>query len=234
MYGCGNMKYGKLGLVVSADDDLSLSIPRIIGTKSVQFKNIVEIKAGIDHSLALNFDYDPDEEASTTQNRGAKMFTFGQDKLGVLGQGKRGVSIVGIPYMIKNVEFYFHAEQRNQNVDPYKLPKVIAQHNVLKNKKSAEVVDVRFTEDAIFCKTNHGKIIYAGSLKYDSPKPEDDKGKSSSKQNERGYTQLKLFRFSEEKPVSFVATGLKHLILIAHGKAYAMGDNTYKQCGVVA
>jgi Regulator of chromosome condensation (RCC1) repeat len=122
VYGCGSLKNGKLGLLVNAQEELSLSVPRLIGQKSILFKNIVEVKAGYEHTLALNYEID-DSRESLASNKQGTIFTFGISAQGVLGQGKRGVSIEGIPYMIKKFEFYFAEQLKTKNVNTFLMPR---------------------------------------------------------------------------------------------------------------
>jgi Regulator of chromosome condensation (RCC1) repeat len=122
VYGCGSLKNGKLGLLVNAQEELSLSVPRLIGQKSILFKNIVEVKAGFEHTLALNYEID-DNVDSLNSNKQGTIFTFGTPAQGVLGQGKRGVSIEGIPYMIKKFEFYFAQQLKTKNVNTFQMPR---------------------------------------------------------------------------------------------------------------
>lgn len=107
---------------MNSEDETSLSVPRIIGQKSILFKNIVEVKAGYEHTLALNYELD-DSSESVKSNKQGTMFTFGTSAQGVLGQGKRGVSIEGIPYCIKKQEFYFAPELKNRNVNIFTMPR---------------------------------------------------------------------------------------------------------------
>lgn len=101
---------------------MSLSVPRQIGQKSILFKNIVEIKAGYEHTLALNYEMEEGAD-SLISNKQGRIFTFGASAQGVLGQGKRGVSIEGIPYLIKKHEFYFAPELKNRNVNVFLMPR---------------------------------------------------------------------------------------------------------------
>lgn len=122
VFGCGSLKNGKLGLVVNVEEEMSLSVPRQIGLKSILFKNIVEVKAGYEHTLALNFEMEEGAD-SLISNKQGRIFTFGASAQGVLGQGKQGVSIEGIPYLIKKLEFYFAPELKNRNVNVFVMPR---------------------------------------------------------------------------------------------------------------
>ena len=96
----------------------------------------------------------------------------------------------------------------------------------------------------MFLKTNTGQVFYTGSSKFDTQKPEEEKKdrrtefkrESTLKESQGNQTvanvELKLWKVSEERPINYLACGPKHLIFISDGKAFAMGDNTYKQCGV--
>lgn len=112
VFGCGSLKYGKLGIVFSAEDEAFISIPRPIGTKNKAFQSIVEIKAGSNHTLALSFDDQKVNEIPHPQ-----IFSFGTENSGVLGRPKNNeIIIVGIPYLIPNYYFYCPDELKSKHI----------------------------------------------------------------------------------------------------------------------
>jgi alpha-tubulin suppressor-like RCC1 family protein len=73
---------------------------------------------------------------------------------------------------------------------------------------------------------NNGVVIYAGERHVGKTR-EDKKAES------RGHYRFSILQMPDNKPVSFLATGKNHVVLICSGKLYAMGDNSYKQLGIV-
>ena len=73
-----------------------------------------------------------------------------------------------------------------------------------------------------------GSTIYLDGLS------QEDKLKIPVKDFEQGYTSgIYSWAMTMKKSVSFLACGSRHVVMIIDYKAYAMGDNKFKQCGVV-
>ena len=73
-----------------------------------------------------------------------------------------------------------------------------------------------------------GSTVYLEGLSH------EDKLKIPVKDFEQGYTSgIYNWPMTMKKPVSFIACGSRHVVMIIEYKAYAMGDNKFKQCGVV-
>jgi alpha-tubulin suppressor-like RCC1 family protein len=84
-----------------------------------------------------------------------------------------------------------------------------------------------FTEDSMFVKFNNGQVMIAGNSgrwEYETSVGERDKPDKPH--------ELKIWRQLEDKPVSFVACGPGHVVVICMNKAYVMGDNKDKQLGL--
>lgn len=77
------MLNGKLGLLPSPGDPPYLSSPLVVGAKSANFRKIMEIFAGPDHSMAVTYDVPPEFHDDPSKFVGGNIFTFGMDRLGV-------------------------------------------------------------------------------------------------------------------------------------------------------
>lgn len=82
------------------------------------------------------------------------------------------------------------------------------------------------TDDSLFLKLDNGVVIYSGGTNY---------GKIKEEKNTEKKTHIKfnILPTPDDKPVSFIATGPQHIVFICSGKMYVMGDNQYKQLGIV-
>lgn len=106
-YGCGSLQYGKVGAMIQGVETC-FENPRKIGLRNPSFNKIVEVHAGINHSLALNMDN--------------LIFSFGRDSNGVLGVGKNSTSTVpGIPCALYDPEFYVPQSIRLKKVNVLKV-----------------------------------------------------------------------------------------------------------------
>jgi hypothetical protein len=75
-------------------------------------------------------------------------------------------------------------------------------------------------------KLDNGIIIYSGEKSA-------GKNREDKKSEAKGHFRFHILPTPDNKPVSFMATGPSHLVFICNGKMHVMGDNSYKQLGIV-
>lgn len=107
VWGCGSLEHGKLGTRVKGAEQ-RYETPKEIGNSNAKFSKMVEIHAGVHHSIVLNLE--------------GTIFTFGCDSNGVLGMGENGTLMLnGLPSSIVGITFYVDESVRLRKIDPTKV-----------------------------------------------------------------------------------------------------------------
>lgn len=84
---------------------------------------------------------------------------------------------------------------------------------------------MNFTDDTCFVKMANGSVIYSGATKYNTNKGKPEKDQYS--------LTFRLWKSAGTRVVNYLATGSQHVAFISNYKMFVMGDNTYKQLGIV-
>lgn len=83
---------------------------------------------------------------------------------------------------------------------------------------------------------NNGIVYTAGSSalnKYTIKTPGSDSFKKADISLLNDYYEPVLWNISYDRPVDLIVCGQLHVLFISQKKMFAMGDNSYGQCGAV-